>query len=645
MSRSAGSNDVWVDPTMHMGGVDWVDPTDDNVLSEEWSEQTTQPEPLLFDLEADQDSHWDHGRGGGQSAEWIGAPVDCDDVSREDASRFLVDMVLDKYNNGKWFATDICKLAYWAEKGGMVGAITELSLRPGLSTSAYSKHVKKVVGIDMGHECLQWLQVPCSDSGDGSRTTMALPVINPHEVLNQEMGEDGGEIDSKLAQLVKDCMVPPVYTSHTVAIASGMKAQPGVLYVDGVPTTKKDGLLGFWVYFLLSRRKKRHLVCCIRKSRMCKCGCRGWCTLFVIFSWLNWSFVAAAAGINPSRTWDEQMFTDTIRLGTAGVELLYSLAMVAIKGDWMEFCSTFAFSNWNTILSPCLACWCTKLNYLDHSVHHKDFTHEDYSNACESCEISVHVGKQQLDLLHAILHSLFYDRRPKGSHGRSLRFAIPGTQLRAGDRLEPTLTLPNVSMLDGFTADDLPVRLHFWRTEQQRVKHRNPIFNKEIGLVPYMMATDMLHAVNMGTLQKFARELLWMMMWCGVWCTRRGRPQDEWIDLSLIAMRSELGTWERDYNKAHPLHKPTIIQKITPGHIGKPTARVLKLKAAETKAFFYFLHWKVQSVADQMHQGELWLQSSNEMEALLRVMTEARNWKLTTSQLQDRTSVPQRVCP
>ena len=132
-------------------------------------------------------------------------------------------------------------------------------------------------------------------------------------------------------------------------------------------------------------------------------------------------------------------------------------------------------------------------------------------------------------------------------------------------------------------------------------------------------------------------KLLWVMMWCGVWCNRKGRAQPEWIELSLIGMRSELGIWERDYNKAHPEHKPTLIQKITQGHIGAPAARVLKLKAAETKFFFYFLHWKVQSAAGRLTQGELWLQSSNDMQALLQLMTQARNWKLSTIQLQDRT--------
>ena len=110
----------------------------------------------------------------------------------------------------------------------------------------------------------EYLKTPCSDSGDGSRTSYTIPEIPAYEALKQEMAESGSELELKLAKLVEDDMVPPVYTTHPVAIASNMKAPPIVLYVDGVPTTKKDGVVGFWVDFLLS--VKRHLVCVAPKK-------------------------------------------------------------------------------------------------------------------------------------------------------------------------------------------------------------------------------------------------------------------------------------------------------------------------------------------------------------------------------------------
>ena len=85
---------------------------------------------------------------------------------------------------------------------------------------------------------------------------------------------------------------------------------------------------------------------------------------------------------------------------------------------------------------------------------------DDYLAACTACEIKVLV--KTAAMLRNIKLSLFYDRRKKGAHGRALRFAISGTTLMVGDRLEPTLGMPDVAMVDDFDASSLPVTLTFW---------------------------------------------------------------------------------------------------------------------------------------------------------------------------------------
>ena len=53
---------------------------------------------------------------------------------------------------------------------------------------------------------------------------------------------------------------------------------PSALYVDHVgSTTKRDGVVGFFIYSLVTQR--RHLRVAVRKSDLCRCGCRGWCSL------------------------------------------------------------------------------------------------------------------------------------------------------------------------------------------------------------------------------------------------------------------------------------------------------------------------------------------------------------------------------
>ena len=126
------------------------------------------------------------------------------------------------------------------------------------------------------------------------------------------------------------------------------------------------------------------------------------------------------------------------------------------------------------------------------------------------------------------------------------------------------------------------------------------------------------------------------MRWSSIWAERRGRDQDTWVALSLTPLGAELAAWEKRTNKANPAHKPTTVQSITPALIGKPTCRTLKLKAAETKTFFFYLQWKLEQVSSRLAQGPLWLQSTQAMSLLLQTMPKLP-WKLSTSQEQEGT--------
>ena len=105
-------------------------------------------------------------------------------------------------------------------------------------------------------------------------------------------------------------------------------------------------------------------------------------------------------------------------------------------------------------------------------------------------------------------------------------------------------------------------------------------------------------------------------------------------------MRRELKLWEARYRRAHPDKKVTVIQDITAGHIGASTSRHLKLKAAETKYFFWFLHETIQRVWRQAHQGKVWLAAADRMAGLLQALA-AKPWKLTVA--QEKGCLPNRV--
>ena len=187
-----------------------------------------------------------------------------------------------------------------------------------------------------------------------------------------------------------------------------------------------------------------------------------------------------------------------------------------------------------------------------------------------------------------------------GAHVRALRWDVAGSVLKENDRLEPSATLRDVGKFDIICTTDLPLLVTFWRGVQQRVKFRNPLFDEALGVVPDRCGVDALHALNLGVMKRFATELVWQMMWNSIWVDRRGKVQDVWLEDSVVCLRSELTLWEDADRRSRPLHKQTKIKKLEGKHFGTPTKRELSLKAAETKAFFYFSHYKLQSIVGRL---------------------------------------------
>ena len=71
-----------------------------------------------------------------------------------------------------------------------------------------------------------------------------------------------------------------------------------------------------------------------------------------------------------------------------------------------------------------------------------------------------------------------------------------------------------------------------------------------LGVAPEVLVVDSLHALNLGTLKRFAQELVWQMFWNNVWIDRRGRVQQEWLHFSVQCMRSELNRWQDEQDRA-----------------------------------------------------------------------------------------------
>lgn len=115
--------------------------------------------------------------------------------------------------------------------------------------------------------------------------------------------------------------------------------------------------------------------------------------------------------------------------------------------------------------------------------------------------------------LSSIRNVLYYDRRRRGNAGLCLRVDLfhVVSPLRAGDRVEPTANLLDVGRVFDFLEPDLPVELTLWRPAQVRVKHRNPRYDPSIDITSKRMIVDSLHALSLGVLLVFSRELVWAL--------------------------------------------------------------------------------------------------------------------------------------
>ena len=116
---------------------------------------------------------------------------------------------------------------------------------------------------------------------EGCRTTRLFTALPPQVTLQDEI--DGRPSwSSELRDYVAD--LPPAYTEHVVTQRDAtVKPIPLALYFDGVQFATRNSILGFWIVNLVSQR--RHLVASLRKGSLCRCGCQGWCSL-----WLIWIF-------------------------------------------------------------------------------------------------------------------------------------------------------------------------------------------------------------------------------------------------------------------------------------------------------------------------------------------------------------------
>ena len=269
-----------------------------------------------------------------------------------------MEVMIQGYADMKIDAKLLCVACHWAAKAGAVGEAARYgAISPDQSSDGhYQAHLDRI--FPARPESLEYypIEAPCRTKEGVARVPTTIHTVPPHESLNEEIAREP-DVGTRLLRPLENSDWEPVYRTHPVGHEL---PSPIALYVDGVQFTKQiavgrqDSLICFVVYNLVTN--KRHVVCVIRKSSLCKCGCRGWCTLFPVFQMLKWSFKALYEGRRPSEGHDGSGWGDAVWGRLVGVALIRKGILVQVKADWEAFCNIMGFALWSSVFRPCLCC-------------------------------------------------------------------------------------------------------------------------------------------------------------------------------------------------------------------------------------------------------------------------------------------------
>ena len=534
---------------------------------------------------------WDHESGTPESAceEEEAEPAGGDSSEDEQATpeEELRHFCEGLYLTRKISARDLCTIFWWCSKCGVQGC-EDLGFRPDAPSGHFQRKLNTAFPYLRSHQKILYeMRVPGWDRDLGKRNRIPLLTLPLHELVAESV-ENDPTLLVKLDERAEEQSLPEVYAQHPVVLASPEPVLPISIFVDGVPYSNSDSVVGFWVQNELS--KKRSLFAVLRKSTICDCGCRGWCSYWAVFEFARWSLGALAAGIFPAGRHDGQPWraSDEGRQGKAGEHIGFRCAVVFLKGDWSEYCHTMGFPMWNDTQRPCFECNASieRLYEIPHWPPlgpWRQNEENDYFEACSRCEIEIVLeGSADRDLL--------LSRLARSESGRGICVTAPVLGLREGDRLVPQESLHDPGLLAAVEA--FPLRLIFWRASRETLaRNRCPLFNQELGVSPHrVMTVDTLHCAYLGVFQTFAKAAIWALVRGGKYTSRTSI--EEQVATAVLVIRMELASFYS--RQAAAGVELTHVTKFRAKTIGENSDPKLRTKGAETWGFLLFVHEQMQ---------------------------------------------------
>ena len=516
-----------------------------------------------------------------------------DDISPAAAGDIFSALVLDLLFLGKVSAREACLLCYWAHLSGAPDKVGKLGFPPNKASGAYQRHLDCVLQTKMHGEWYT-VQVPSHDKHDQSRSLRQTPVLLPYdEVIGEVM--TSATFAADLGAKASSGELPDAFYEHPNRLSSGELPDamdvPIGLFVDGVPTVKRDSCIGFFIFNIITQT--RFLIAVLRKRCLCHCGCRGWCSYFAIWDYLRWALTAFAEGRYPLRRHDGKEWGPGRDADRAGKQMPCRGLTIQIKADWAEWGSSLGFASHSTKLYPCVCCFASQedWHHVDDAVYGRlpwcPTCSNDYSAACSLCEIHVTLACRKD---HAqVRRHLRFDRRPDGGRGRCLFEPLPRLHLERGDRLEPSGTCPDIGVgFDQLADGPFPVDICFWRRSKETlVRHRCPMMDVP-GCSPSSLMIDTLHCLFLGVVPRFLEAAIWLCIVNNVWQVDATHTATR-DQLCIQRCRAELFDWYRRKARTHGA-RVTELTDLTPGMLGTRGSPFFSPKGAEARWLLPFVN-------------------------------------------------------
>ena len=546
--------------------------------------------------------------GSGAEDEDDSASSDSEDPPGEALLQFL----LSQHASGQMNAKQISIISFYGEKAG-IKELAGLGLPPdNKGTGDYKRKVDQY--LRGTHHTTYLLPVPVFDKSKGARCIKKLHTLPIHEMVEKELkGLDA-------AALASQFKAPPNYKGNKIVQelhAKGMKVAPLSIFIDGVQISTRDSLVAVTVQNLWVG--KQWLVAGIRKKLLCRCGCRGFCTLFGLFEWIRWSLKAMVAGVMPAQRHDGTEWTaeDAQRVPTKGAKMTHPA--VQLRADWAELVQLVAAPTWKSSLHPCILCRATKANMwsLPKCGHQglpwKPKAWTDMEAACQACEVQVRgLSKETWQKLTKELSA------NKALGGCCLKRPFPELKLTTGDRLEPSRSLPDWAMF----LEEHHTEATFWRVSSETmVKHRVTMFGAEWCCTPEeVICLDAMHTLCLGVYAQYVVHSIWKFLAENrIGIQLQTKRQEEKHEANVVLLRNDLLAWYSEISKKSPSMVITRVSDLTLDAVGSKSKPVLHAKAHETLTLLRWLDDRWPSWESRVENGQHWRQGARHLLAVWQI--------------------------